>query len=42
MGFTIRMGIPEMMDLWTDLQTKHRDGTIRKKDEELYKNGVMH
>ncbi|HJC06284.1 MAG TPA: hypothetical protein H9704_09045 [Candidatus Enterocloster excrementipullorum] len=37
MGFTIRMGIPEMLALWTELQTKHRDGTIKKRDEELYK-----
>ena len=35
MGFTIRMGIPEMLALWTELQTKHRDGTIKKRDEEL-------
>ena len=25
MGFTIRMGIPEMLALWTELQTKHRE-----------------
>ena len=37
MGFTIRMGIPEMLALWTELQKKYRDGTIKKKDEELYK-----
>ncbi len=37
MGFTIRMGIPEMLALWTELQRKYRDGTIKKKDEELYK-----
>ncbi len=37
MGFAIRMGIPEMFTLWTKLQTKHRDGTIKKSDEELYK-----
>ena len=36
MGFTIRMGIPEMLALWTELQTKHRDGTIKKRDEETY------
>lgn len=37
MGFTIRMGIPEMLVLWTELQTKYRDGTIKKKEEELYR-----
>ena len=37
MGYTIRMGIPEMLVLWTELQTKHRNGTIGKKDDELYK-----
>ena len=37
MGFTIRMGIPEMLALWTELQTKYRDGTIRKDEEALYK-----
>lgn len=37
MGFIIKMGIPEMLELWTELQTKHRDGTIKKKEEELYK-----
>lgn len=37
MGLIIKMGIPEMLELWTKLQTKHRDGTIKKKEEELYK-----
>lgn len=37
MGFTIRMGIPEMLALWTELQTKYRDGAIKKKEEELYR-----
>ena len=37
MGFIIRMGIPEMLELWTELQTKYRNGTIKKKEEELYK-----
>lgn len=37
MGFTIRMGLPEMLALWNELQTQHRAGTIKKKDEELYK-----
>ena len=37
MNFNIRMGIPEMQDLWVSLQTKYRNGTIGKKDEELYR-----
>ena len=37
MGYAIRMGIPEMDELWNTLKTKHRDGTISKKDEDLYK-----
>lgn len=37
MTFTIRMGIPEMKALWDALQTNYRNGTINKKDEELYK-----
>lgn len=43
MAFNIRMGIPEMAELWNKLQTSYRNGTISKKDEELYKkwgNGV--
>ena len=34
MGYAIRMGIPEMDELWNTLKTKHRDGTIDKKDED--------
>ena len=37
MAFIIRMGIPEMLALWTELQTKYQDGTIKKKDEILCK-----
>lgn len=37
MAFNIRMGIPEMAELWNRLQTSYRNGTISKKDEELYK-----
>lgn len=36
MTFIIRMGIPEMEELWNNLQANYRNGTIRKKDEELY------
>ena len=37
MAFNIRMGIPEMAELWNRLQAGYRNGTINKKDEELYK-----
>ena len=37
MAINIRMGIPEMAELWNDLQSSYRNGTISKKDEELYK-----
>jgi hypothetical protein len=37
MAYNIRMGIPEMDELWNKLQTCYRDGTIGKKDAELYK-----
>ena len=31
------MGIPEMAELWNRLQTSYREGTISKKDAELYR-----
>lgn len=37
MGYMIRMGIPEMQELWDDLQQKYRAGTINKDEEKLYK-----
>ena len=37
MTYTIRMGIPEMAELWNKLQTSYLDGTINKKDAELSK-----
>lgn len=37
MNFNIRMGIPEMQELWQDLQQKYRSGKIKKKKEQLYK-----
>ena len=37
MNFNIRMGIPEMQELWLDLQEKYRSGNIKKKEEQLYK-----
>lgn len=36
MNFNIRMGIPEMQELWLDLQEKYRSGNIKKKEEQLY------
>ena len=36
MSFNIRMGIPEMMELWTDLYQKNAAGTISKKELALY------
>ena len=37
MNYTIRMGVPEMQALWNKLQQAYRTGTIKKKDEQLYK-----
>ena len=36
MSFAIRMGIPEMLALWTDLSQKNTAGTISKKELALY------
>ncbi len=37
MGYRIRMGIPEMQELWDDLQQKYHTGIINKDEEKLYK-----
>lgn len=37
MVYIIRMGIPEMQNLWNELQQKYRNGTIKKAEEILYK-----
>lgn len=37
MNFIIRMGVPEMEDLWMDLQFKFRNKTINKSELKLYK-----
>lgn len=37
MTYTIRMGVPEMAELWSRLQNDYRDGTICKQDRGLYK-----
>ena len=39
MEYNIRMGIPEMEELWNRLQTSYRNGTISKKDAESNKWG---
>ena len=36
MSFAIRMGISEMLALWTDLSQKNTAGTISKKELSLY------
>ena len=36
MSFAIRMGIPEMLELWTDLSQKNAAGTISQKELSLY------
>lgn len=42
MNFNIRMGIPEMINLWNELQQKHRAGTIKKRKSSYIRNGEMH
>lgn len=42
MTYTIRMGIPEMAELWNKLQTSYRDGTINKKMQNSIRNGDLH
>ena len=37
MDFSIRMGIPEMLELWMRLHRKSKDGSISKADAALYK-----
>jgi len=37
MKYKVVMGLPEIKALWDDLQQRHRDGTISKDDEKLYK-----
>lgn len=34
MNYNVQMGIPEMKELWDNLQTKFRNKTINKKEEE--------
>lgn len=36
MSYNIRMGVPEMLVQWTRLQNGHREGTLKKDDEQLY------
>jgi len=35
--FVIRLGVPEMEDLWSDLSGKAKSGTLGKDEENLYK-----
>lgn len=37
MEFVIRMGIPEMLELWMRLRQESIDGSISKADANLYK-----
>ena len=37
MKFNIRLGIPEMLELWTDLQTKKKLGTLSNNEDALYR-----
>lgn len=37
MAYEIRMGLPEMDALWTELQEKYRSGTISKDEGQLYR-----
>lgn len=36
MSYNIRMGVPEMLELWLKLQKGYREGTLKKDDEQLY------
>ena len=37
MSFIIRMGLPDMEELWNKLQTEYRIGTISKNDAIIFK-----
>ena len=37
MSFIIRMGLPEMEELWNKLQSEYRVGTISKNDAIIFK-----
>lgn len=36
--FEIRLGIPEMLEFWTDLETKNSSNSINKDELKIYKN----
>ena len=36
MKFRIRMGVPQMLQQWTELSKKSKEGTLSKKEQELY------
>jgi hypothetical protein len=37
MAYEIRLGIPEMENLWNKLRQKHKENTASKAEEQLYK-----
>ena len=40
MAFTIRMGLPEMQAVWTDLSDRKQQGKLGKEEEKLFKKLV--
>ena len=38
--FEIRMGVPEMKNLWDSLSTKYKDGSLSKDEAELFKKWI--
>lgn len=40
MNYAIRMGLPEMETLWTDLTTRDEQGTLTKSEKKLFKKLV--
>ncbi len=40
MAFTIRMGLPEMQAVWTDLSTRQQHGKLGKEEETFFKKLV--
>jgi hypothetical protein len=40
MAFTIRMGLPEMQAVWTDLSARKQQGKLGKEEEKFFKKLV--
>ena len=40
MPFNIRMGLPEMADLWNDLSSRKQNGNLEKEEEKFFKKLV--